>query len=298
MLRHKAIALVGGLSLLSGCAMLRGPDHSAGTEPATAVRNAGAHSEAEYRAGRDFQGQMRYDRAATAYRNVLAEYPDHAEAHNALGVVYSVQGLTRQAEQEFTAAIAAAPWLSHLHNNLGYLYLQLGRTQDAIVELEQARMLDPANLHALNNLALAEQNAGRRDAAGAEPKQKSAAAAEAARPGVTTPTLQMVMVAPNVWELQPRQTAQPSMGGLAARMGSDLRGPEYVRPRLTNQLPYIQARTEIRHVAGSEVAARARKPAEKHVVLVLRMATELTAKRIPADFRRPMPVSPGRPEFL
>lgn len=277
MLRHKAIALVGGLSLLTGCAMLRGPDESAGIEPAMAVRKAGVQSETQYRAGRDFQVQMRYDRAATAYRNVLAEYPDHAEAHNALGVVYSVQGLTRQAEQEFMAAIAAAPWLSHLHNNLGYLYLQLGRTQDAIVELKQARRLDPANLHALNNLALAEQYAGRRDAAGAEPKQEPAAAAQAARPGAVTPTVQMVNVAPNVWEL---------------------RRQEEVRPRLAQQLAYIPARTEIRHVAGSDAAARARKPADKHVVLVLRMATELTAKNIPAGFRRPMPVSPGRPEFL
>jgi tetratricopeptide (TPR) repeat protein len=306
MFRQKTIALaVGGISALAGCAMWRGPDQSFNIEPVMSIRNGGMDSEAFYRAGKTFQAQRRYDRAAAAYRNALAENPDHAEAHNALGIVYSMQGRIEQAELEFKSALALAPLQSHLHNNLGYFYLQQGRVLDATMEFENARRLDPANAYAANNLTLATQSAGLPDASGTGPatadaaikesEPKSAAvpapaATESVNAAATAPTMRMLTLAPNVWELLPRQVIKPtrretpasasapaqpddrvhSIGGripieisngngvtgLAARVGGVLQEQGYPRPRLTNQIPYDQAKTEIQYVAGAESAAR------------------------------------------
>lgn len=209
MFKPKAIALaVGSLCLMSGCTLLPRDDQAAA---GTAV----APAEALYRNGRALQNQGRRAPAAEAYRQAVAIAPRHVEAHNALGVLYAEQALYEQALEELTAAVSAAtPGRSHLHNNLGYLHLQHGRLRDAGIEFRQALLLDAANLHAQNNLAaLARLQA--RERALAEAAQSAAVlaavtghAALAQRPAIDAaalaPTLQVVAVAPNVWELQAR----------------------------------------------------------------------------------------------
>lgn len=167
MLKRKAMAMaIGGLSMLTGCSTLWGPqqpapDKRAGTiEPLMKVHNSrGVDSEAMYRIGRYYQGLQQYDDAVLAYRRALALDAKNVEALNALGTAYSILGRSAEAERTFKSAIAVAPRLSHLHSNLGYHYLKLGRNDAARAELREAIRLDSANAWAWSNLAAAERGA-------------------------------------------------------------------------------------------------------------------------------------------
>ncbi|MDR3409625.1 MAG: tetratricopeptide repeat protein [Formivibrio sp.] len=108
-----------------------------------------------YQLGRYYQGQKRYDQAATAYLRALAANSNFVEAHNGLGVVYAMQGRYEEAISAFRTAISLAPEAAHLRNNLGYvLYLQ-GSYTEAVSTLEKAAQLDPTNLRTMSNLTLA-----------------------------------------------------------------------------------------------------------------------------------------------
>lgn len=166
MLKRNAIALaISGLSVLAGCSTVSAParpalpERAGKIEPVMTVRDSrGVDSEGMYRIGRYFQGQMRYDDAVAAYRKALALDARNVEARNALGVVYSIQGMSAEAEGEFKAAIAIAPGLSHLQGNLGYHYLQSGRYAEARSALHEAIRLNPANALAWKHVAIAERN--------------------------------------------------------------------------------------------------------------------------------------------
>ena len=394
MFRYNAIAVaVSGLSALAACSTVSAPERSAPPEraltvqPVMSIRNSsGVDSEGMYRIGRYFQGQMRYDDAVAAYRKALALDPANVEARNALGVVYSIQGLAAEAEQAFKAAIAMSPGLPHLHSNLGYHYLQSGRNEEARGALHEAIRLSPANARAWSHLAAAERNlaaavgsvpvassvstavtstasaapanssvapiaaettnnalaptgsapavsatfvvtgsvpaaparmvaapvapaaasvapaasdaavsapalAGLAVVVPASPKATPAATiAQAIEVQPTAPAAQLVGISPNVWELRPRvievavpatavpqpltTQAGPSAGleipawirfeisngngitGLAQSVGQYLRTVGASKPRLTNQRPFDQRRTEIQYVAGMEDWAR------------------------------------------
>lgn len=231
MFKHKAIALaVSSLSVLAGCSTVTAPERPAlparaGTvEPVMTVRNSGGvDSDAMYRIGRVYQGQMRYDDAVDAYRKALALDPRNVEARNALAVGYSIKGLALESEREFKAAIEQSPGLSHLHSNLGYHYLQLGRADEARAALREAIRLDPANVRALTNLAAAGGDvtapvalAPRAVTAAPMPASAPAAlsAAPEAKPAATiaeligtqpvVPKAELVGLAPNLWQLRPR----------------------------------------------------------------------------------------------
>jgi hypothetical protein len=143
-----------------GCASLT-PDDAPkmSIRPLNKVRH-GADANALYQTGRYFQGQIRYDKAISAYRDALAANPKQADAHNGLGVIYAIQGKVELAEQEFRAAIAAAPNAGYLHNNLGYHYLQRGRLDEALAAFERARELEPGNPRVAANLATAREKLG------------------------------------------------------------------------------------------------------------------------------------------
>lgn len=352
MFKRNAIALaVSGLSALTACSTVSIPERAAAPEraaiperagkiePVISVRNSGGvDSEAMYRIGRYYQGQMRYDDAVGAYRRALAMDSRNVEARNALAVAYSLQGLALDSEREFRAAIAQSPGLSHLHGNLGYLYLQLGRVDEARAALQEAVRLDPANARALTHLASAGGDlkapveaaaaatvapaATAPVAAIAEPAATAAvapapkASAMARIPADTLPVLpvaaetkapatiaeligsgpaasraDLVSLAPNVWELRPRVAPRPEhqapkllagiaqtdraiapggiprvvrlevangngVNGLARRVGGYLRSLGMNAPRLTNQRPFDQRRTQIQYVGGMEYAAR------------------------------------------
>lgn len=146
---------------LGGCALPPGKD-----KPGL---NAGAKPDAQhtiidagrmYQSGRSHQEQNNYSQALAAYKKTLAVDPDYVEAHNGLGVVYSLQGQHELALQHLQMAISLAPMASHLHNNLGYAYLLQGRASEAANAFEQSLRLDPKNQEARSNLAVAYERMG------------------------------------------------------------------------------------------------------------------------------------------
>lgn len=155
MIRMKAIALGVACALTtSGCAMLQSQAEPDGMQiaPVMKVEHGGVRNKALYAVARYLQGQGRQQEAEALYLRILADEPQHAEARNALGVMYAEQGRHEKAIEQFHQALIAAPGAVHIHNNLGYAYLIQGRKSDAIEALELALRMDPGDRRAQENL--------------------------------------------------------------------------------------------------------------------------------------------------
>ncbi|HEX5372288.1 MAG TPA: tetratricopeptide repeat protein [Aquabacterium sp.] len=237
------ISLAIGALSLSGCSTIE-TNSLVQTliKPIQQVRH-GSDSEALYRMARSFQMEGRQAEAIKAYRQVLDANPRHAEAHNALGVIYSQQQQVELAEQQFQLALQIDPNLAHVHNNVGYHLMRNGRLNEALQALGRAHVLDRSNKAVTANMAEAQQ-AAERDAqsqveqvAAAETAPETTvpavASASVASTQATTSTgsqlaapqalqaqveptlsLQLVSVDSNVWELKAR--ARPSQDTVAA----------------------------------------------------------------------------------
>jgi Tfp pilus assembly protein PilF len=95
------------------------------------------------------------DAAELAYKKALSVDDRFDEAHNALGVVYSMQGRLYLAVEHFHSALAYSPGSAYLHNNLGHAYYLQHKDHEAIKALESAIALEPHNSRTLDNLGLA-----------------------------------------------------------------------------------------------------------------------------------------------
>jgi len=76
--------------------------------------------------------------ALTIYQNLSQDYPELAEPHNNLGVLYAAQGDYPRAKVAVEAALRANPNYAAAHENLGDLMVQLARQS-----YEQALRLEP-----------------------------------------------------------------------------------------------------------------------------------------------------------
>lgn len=233
--RHIALPLICCLPLLGSCTMFQ----SAGTEQASinsvySINKSSTSPDSLYQLGRYYQGQQRYEQAATAYRKALAIDPTFTPARNGLGVIHAMQGRLDEAIKEFRAAINYTPEAAHLYNNLGHaLYLQ-GHYSDAVATLEQALILEPKNSGTLSNLNLAYAKVGNpgyqpattlASAEPAEPLKGSALPQEETvtkaqlltppplqiAPSTPSPVaqqsrLETVQLAPNLYEIRERTT--------------------------------------------------------------------------------------------
>jgi tetratricopeptide (TPR) repeat protein len=65
--------------------------------------------------------------AITIYQNLSQDYPELAEPHNNLGVLYAAQGDYSRAKLAVEAALRANPNYAAAHENLGDLMVQLAR---------------------------------------------------------------------------------------------------------------------------------------------------------------------------
>jgi len=154
-MKRNKIALLAGLCLLGACSSTQTGGRAAlSVEPLMRITDAST-PQSQYRLGRYYQGQNRFDQAATAYRRALALDARYSEAHNALGVLYSRQQQYPEAVAEFTAALQSAPEAAHIHNNLGYTYYLQGEYDKAVAELRQAVALDVTSVRAHNNFEMA-----------------------------------------------------------------------------------------------------------------------------------------------
>jgi len=266
------VSLTAGALAVTGCVSF-GHERPAAlrVQPVQTVRN-GAIPEAVYRLGRYFQGQLRYEQAIDAYTRVLASNPNHAGAHNALGVIYSLQRRAELAERELRAALAIAPDAAGVHNNLGYHLMCNGRVEEALASFERAHTLDPENTRVAANIATARGMPGLpTDAPLPALAERRAAAQRPAPAGVPVPgtTMRLDRLAEGVWALR-RASALAAQGdayrieiangngatGLARRVSNLLAPRGITGPRLTNDKPYGVVNSLIQHVAGAEQAAR------------------------------------------
>lgn len=158
---RKIVLALGCATVLGGCAS----NEMWSVKPVTNIKHAAKDSESMYRLGRYYQGKINYAEAIAAYEKALVADPAFVEAHNGLGVVYSLQGRHELAMLHLAKAIELAPNAVHLRNNLGYAYLIQGRDGEAAAAFEQALRLDPANRKAMANLAIAYERVGLHDKA-------------------------------------------------------------------------------------------------------------------------------------
>ena len=75
---------------------------------------------------------QRVDEAIVALERAIALEPDHAEAHNNLGLALHDNGRLDDAIDAYRRAIALRPDLAEAHNNLGTALKFKGRTDEAI----------------------------------------------------------------------------------------------------------------------------------------------------------------------
>src|SRR4051812_15386412 len=82
------------------------------------------------------------DRAARAYRQNLAQQPEHANALHLLGVTELQSGRFEEAVERISKAIAIQPNIGVYHINLAAALRALLRIDDAIAEAEKGIVLD------------------------------------------------------------------------------------------------------------------------------------------------------------
>lgn len=162
------------------------------------------------------QGQMAT--AAQRYRRTLQMKPDHVGALNGLGVILAQDGRTGEALELLMRARDLSPQSGYIHNNLGYTLLREQRLDEAQAALRMARELQPGNQQTQRNLALLEK--ARADQA----RQTAAARPQpmpAATPGASAAPVQIVSVAPQVFELR--------LSGTLASLQAPAPAPEQVK---------------------------------------------------------------------
>jgi tetratricopeptide (TPR) repeat protein len=122
----------------------------------------------------------RVERARDNYVAALRILPQHARAHNNLGLVYLDQGQLEEAGAHFKEASTLDPELSAAVFNEGRVLARQGRYGEAVEQFERARRLDPGDAVVSVHLGRALAGLGRwEEAAGAfrqavelEPRQK------------------------------------------------------------------------------------------------------------------------------
>src|SRR5437016_327945 len=85
-----------------------------------------------------FYQSQRLDEAASLYRQILAQQPDHAATLHLLGVVCAQTGKLAEAEQFIRRAIHVNPFDASYHANLGNVLQEQGRLDEALASYQKA----------------------------------------------------------------------------------------------------------------------------------------------------------------
>ncbi|MBF0359356.1 MAG: tetratricopeptide repeat protein, partial [Magnetococcales bacterium] len=91
---------------------------------------------------------------------VLAIKPDHAEAHNAVGIVLKEQGRYDAALSYLKKAVSINPGFADAYSNLGNTLKAQGRVAESIANHEKAVSIQPNNSKAIKNLSLSQLLSG------------------------------------------------------------------------------------------------------------------------------------------
>ncbi len=107
----------------------------------------------------------RWEQAESIYRQVLAQYPGHAETLNRYAALVVDAGRRDEGITLLEQAAAQEPHNLRVLINLGSIYVMTGRYQQAEVVLLRALQFDPQQPDATYHLGLVMEHAGRRDEA-------------------------------------------------------------------------------------------------------------------------------------
>ncbi|MBV8036211.1 tetratricopeptide repeat protein [Roseateles sp.] len=265
---------VGGLvllagALLAGCAAL---EPSLGknwwkVEPLYRVQDSPLPAQAYLALGRYFDGSRDWERAAGAYRRALAREPELVEAYDGLGQALAHLGRLDEAEAALRHALALAPQRQRLQNNLAYVLMLAGRPAEALGPLRDVLARDPGNAIAQANL----QEATARLTLASRPEPAAQTVADPAAPVMLasqaatetrdrSPDTELAQAAIGAADMPSHFSLEVSNGngiaGMAGRVGQRLTTLGLPRARLSNQLPYAEARTVLQYRTGQEAAAQ------------------------------------------
>ena len=107
------------------------------------------------------QAAGRLGEAEALCRDIIQHRPDHADAHDLLGVVLALGGRNTEAASSLERAVALAPSVAAYHNNLGNVLSSLGQGDMAVAAYGRALTLRPDDAQTLNNLGTVLKAAGR-----------------------------------------------------------------------------------------------------------------------------------------
>lgn len=118
-------------------------------EPAPSMAPAATPEVLQVGVGEAVQIGVRYHQtgqmalAEQVYVQILANYPDNADALHLLGVINHQRGIRDEAERLILRALAVQPDAAVYHGNLGRVYQAQGRMAEAITRYELALRLQP-----------------------------------------------------------------------------------------------------------------------------------------------------------
>jgi tetratricopeptide (TPR) repeat protein len=104
-------------------------------------------------------------KAIPLLEEVVDAWPNHLNAHNALGVAHMMVGDFDKAAVHYRRAIEIKPQYHEGHNNLGDLHMRQKRIDEALRSFERALEGDPKNIMYLKNAGLAHAAKGEYDEA-------------------------------------------------------------------------------------------------------------------------------------
>src|SRR5262249_5597127 len=85
------------------------------------------------------------DQAELAYRNILDDEPDHAEALHLLGVLLHQRGQSQKAIRFIRRAVTLMPGVPLFYCNLAEACRAAGELSEAVINSEKALVLQPDN---------------------------------------------------------------------------------------------------------------------------------------------------------
>ena len=105
------------------------------------------------RLGTELYKAGKFDEAVEQFKKALHEDPQHAGAHNNLGLAWQQLG-SDQAQTHFVRAVELQPDFAQAHFNLSRSLLRQGRPKAALLGLQRTIQIDPNHVGALNLLGL------------------------------------------------------------------------------------------------------------------------------------------------
>lgn len=103
-------------------------------------------------AANEARASMNIPEALVLAQEAVAQAPDNAIAHNALGLIYAADIELGEADKHFSKAVDLAPDAAHYRVNKAYALILAGAIEEAESLLNEALILDPSSGPAFQNL--------------------------------------------------------------------------------------------------------------------------------------------------